>query len=1598
MPLRHSSSVAARQESELFMGAPPAPPPRSSTMGHQAASVPHYQPYNPPTPQTGYNPQAFARPMSTMAGQGFQSLQSPSASSPHAPYNPADYREDNLQRLGSVRHSAGYSPNNYNMTSPVYSPGSQYAPTFPSPQIPQQPYSSSRSSLYGPPRPTVQTNSFTSDHGAPPPPTRLAQYSSSPPVPPYSSAHPLPPTPTPPAPPPHSPRRLQSQRAQPQGDYFAQNDRYTTSGAEVPLSSQALMDQVENDIMNLAAGTGASPRIHLEPSDDERWPYESNSGGEGRNGNLTNGHLTPDAAYDAVNSSDLEADAGLAALRMAEEEEAADEARRRSGSAGLHTRYNSYSSQQHVQHAAYNDSGESDGPPVDLGLFGGGFDAHMSYGGAPEQLTVERHPSSGSGMESRSHVASSQGSMRRSHASDMEPYEYDDNIHPFPPFASAARVDAYGTGGLEEPGERDRRLSYDEGDESGFYDEGGVPDMFFHPGMSNQRPLPPPPAGEQADFSGGLAPYPTEFQNGSQIPFPRYPQAPEHYIPASAASPNVPRSTSLLSHSTTQQAIPLPRSRTDAEERERRWKQQQARRSVYLNDSDSATPASASAVALDLPTLPTAKRYNPSKLGTNDFKKCTEPWAFSGIVSWLKAMTEGEQDLKEHGLVEGLVALFTNKVPTMNIADAETLAAKLVTQMRDEGVLVQEEEWLKFKPETITGVIYQLTGAGCYAPKLHNYSMPGRCYSHHCQRTLKKLDLNSQPALKPSDDWQTFFNMKKEDVEGVSNKEVERQNILHEIVQKEDKFLDDLDVLRVLYRDALAAANPPLITPNRLPGFLKDVFGKADAVKKANEDYLLPQLKYRQREQGPWVIGFSDIFREWIRKAKAAYIAYASAFPNANFRIRKEAEKNMLFKGFLEKVRSNALSNKLGWDTYLKVPITKLQQYGLLLESVLKKSTVDNDERRNLAIAIEEIKAVTHECDSRVAEMSRKVDLKDLQSKLKLRPGMERVELNLDHLGRELIFKGDLQRTGANRFTWLETHALLFDHFLVLAKTVQGRDKDGMRMDMYDVSRMPIPMDLLVLESRDDDAVVKSMKGIAAVTVVQKAAAPDTSATRLSRAQSNQSVSPVPGQLQHTNTSTSLASLATNGSSKTTVTTTVLSDQSSKDDKIMYPFRIKHLGKEVYTLFAPSSQNREDWCDRIVEAKTRHAASLFRQNAEPFRLRVLADCAFGYESGAQSAGKSIVITGTPLDRAVREVEERYRSAGRPTPVCRARVNCATNFSQPDGKEMCAVGTDFGVYVSGVDDPRSWSRVIPTSKVTQLAVLEEFGLFLLIADRSLIAYHLDVVCPAGGGPPNSSSTRGAPQKLSGSKDVGFFTTGKMKDRMLVLYKKKESLSSTFKVLEPVFQKSTEKKSRFPPLRSGRTEFFREYDEFYIPTECMGLNLFHSSLAVSTLKGFEVLTLDKKQPWSVPDLKQSHVATIAARLQGQMPLGMFRLSEQEFLCVYEECAVYVNKHGDISRSVIMEFVGRARTAALYGAYVLLFDSEFVEIRNAQNGRLRQVISGRDVRCLDDGLNGSGTWGANTGEGGAKRRVKLAMQHPENEKSQLVVELVLNEGLKE
>ncbi|KAM5472441.1 Rho guanine nucleotide exchange factor [Microsporum audouinii] len=1643
----------------------------------QAAYNPQQFSQPPPTPQqTSYNPQVFSQ----YSGQQHHP--------PLQTYNPAAYQSSpsvgSFQSSPGVNWSAGTPVQPaYPSTSPSYFPPSHAVPASPGPMSARPldtysdyslPYSqtshhhptyppiasqttaatpisahpSSYSSFnYPSSQPAVSydteaTNDRLRRYSSAKPPAQSPDYQYMPNPPPHSLAYhdsaymptkqaSYPGSPPPPPPPAHhnsqsSPRRTDTLTRHPQsrplpGPPPENEGRNGREQAEP--SYEDVIKEVEAAVMEGRPDTTRrhssrarrplpqQPPIH--ESDDGAYPTSAISPGvqllpdevqtHTNGGNISSTGTGQYVNYNAYSDdSDAEVAAGLEALRLADEEEAAMRARR-----NTHTSTASSFGYQHQeppplppsQHHAESSS-DSDFALHDIGLYGGGYSADVHYG-EDARVASAGQPDSRGGTSNQ--------------------YDYpsidQDSIHPFPEIEATARVDTVGTGGLSEPSAH-RRMSFEDGDEAALRrpssitsslsdvpGEGEPQDLFFHPGMSS-RPLPPPPvpAGTQ-NLLPHLMPAGTYRSNEhtGQIPLdpynmPPYPTSPDTYSHSYSTSA-VPRSTSLSDHTTSHRtADAIIRSKTDADKAK-------SKQAAY--DSSMSTPS----VTLDLPVLPAGKRkkFHPGKLSSEQFRKCSEPWAISAIVAWIKDLAEDEADLKEHSIVEAIVALFTHKVPTMNTADAETLSDRVVKSMFAAGALIKDEEWVKFGPGTLSGVLWQITGQGCYSSRLHNqeYDIFGRCYSHHCMRTLKKINLKMVEAQKKAEDWATFYKVGKEVFSTHSKREIDRQNNLHEIVTTEDSYIAQLDVLRTLYRDTLATAQPSVISPKRLDRFLRDVFGKVDAVKRVNEEYLLAQLKYRQKEQGPFIIGFSDIFREWIRKAKAAYTEYAATFPNANYLVRREAESNMLFRSFLNQARENRLSNRLSWDTYLKAPITRIQRYTLLLNTVYKNMEKDSEEKTNLLQAIEEIKLVALDCDNKVGEMTKKMDLKELGAKLQLRPEMKSiVELNLEHLGREIIHQGDLQRPRTKRFNWVDIRAILFDHYLVLAKIVIHRDAAGVKHETFDVSKLPIPMDLLTLVSTNDDPVVRSaVKGIAPAN-------PRTGA---------------PAGLAHAATAPQISSPAP-GAAGRSVTTTVL--ENSRDEKILYPFRIKHLGKrDVYVLYAPTAQSRQEWCEKIYEAKTKHAAALYAQNAEPFRLRVLSDSAFAYSDQAVPP-KSAVIKGTPLDRAIREVEKRYeRNLSRPLPVCRAAVNCASVFQQPPGKMMCAIGTDYGVYISAYDDPRGWTKGISMLRVTQIAIFEEFNLFLLISDKSLIGYHLDSICP-GNGAVQPDSQRRAPQKLSGNREVGFFAAGRMKDRALVFYKKRDGISSTFKVLEPVLQKSSSSRSRFLSRR-GQTEFFREYDEFYIPAESYGINLFHTSLAISTSRGVEVLTLDKKQPWSVPNLKseqadvQSHLTSIANRVKDLRPLGMFRLSDSEFLVAFQECAVYVNKHGDVSRSVVLEFVGIAHAACLCGKFLLLFNEDFVEVRNAMNGRLRQVIAGRNVTLLDDGGNGgsgidhhasavSGSnfndtastatgsgrngLGISTGFGTAARTVKICMQHPERERSQIVLELLENEGQKD
>lgn len=790
--------------------------------------------------------------------------------------------------------------------------------------------------------------------------------------------------------------------------------------------------------------------ISGQPSNDNHQNlqrYDSNATTLAHSSSGASANKQQQSSFDDADDDDPEGTAGVLAMRQAELDE-----RRFSGNTFVYSDMPAMASSLPAPAEEQAESSDSElGENIDLGMLSGGYAGNLAYG------TDVASPPTQASLQDGSPRPAPSGYFSGNHSD-----------HPRTPSFNNAEVDYGGTGGLQPPTEA--RLSFDDGEEnvslhsrqsgteSPTKDE--YQDFFYHPGLSN-RPLPAVPPAPSSDSSSMIS-----RQASNRVPYQHahsmstdskgfHANAPEafytnNYTSQQQLQPE--RSISLSGHSNTPQVQPLPRSRTDAAEERRKLRQQQH---LTVQGSEYDSTAASSVGAFDSITLPTGRKRKviPSKLVARDFDRCTEPWALSNIEAWVRDLTDGEPDLKVKIVEDSLVYLFTFKVPTMNVADAEALGNRVVALMLKAGVLIPDEEWVKFgRRGQLSGVLWQMTGSGCYAPKLHDQEMPGRCYSHHCTRTLRRVDLDDllPEDSRPTDEWHVFYNMKKEDWEAKPKKEVERQNIQHEIVTGEETYIKQLDIFRSLYRDDLRTRNPPIIHPDRRDKFLTTVFGKVDTVLQINKDHLLAQLKYRQQEQGPWIVGFSDIFREWIRKAKGIYIEYAAAYPRATYMVRKEAGRNILFRKFLEDKQRHKSSSKQDWTHFLITPLQRLQRYILLLESVDQKSVVETEEKLNLKKAIDEIKAVTMECDAKVEETNNRVQMMELDRMLVLRSAFQS-KLNLDHLGRHLIIRGDLQRVGSKAFRWVDTHALLFDHYLILAKEIST--KDGRSDKKYDVSR-----------------------------------------------------------------------------------------------------------------------------------------------------------------------------------------------------------------------------------------------------------------------------------------------------------------------------------------------------------------------------------------------------------------------------------------------------------------------------------------------------------------------------------------------------------------
>lgn len=371
-------------------------------------------------------------------------------------------------------------------------------------------------------------------------------------------------------------------------------------------------------------------------------------------------------------------------------------------------------------------------------------------------------------------------------------------------------------------------------------------------------------------------------------------------------------------------------------------------------------------------------------------------------------------------------------------------------------------------------------------------------------------------------------------------------------------------------------------------------------------------------------------------------------------------------------------------------------------------------------------------------------------------------------------------------------------------------------------------------------------------------------------------------------------------------------DMSKKEG---FPISFRHLGRKgayELTLFAPTHGARKKWLEHIGEQQ-----AILRARGNFYNNTILSNNFFSVSNRVNCVA--------PFGKSLSQHQGQ-------------RIN----DKLLDGGRKLIIGTDSGIYVSdrrAKDASVKPRRALDATNVTQVDVLEEYQLLLVLSAKSLLSYPLSALDP------NEPALAKRPKKIQ--SHCNFFKTGICLGRHLVCCVKSSALSTTVKVFEPNDAMSKGKKQKGFKMFNGGQDELKAFKEFYIPTESSSIHFLKTKLCVACARGFEVVSLETLE--NQPLLDQADTSLdFVARKEGIKPIHIERLNG-EFLLNYSEFSFFVNRNGWRARpDWKIDWEGLPQSFALSYPWILAFEPNFIEIRNIETSAVH-IVPAKNIRML-------------------------------------------------
>nr|Q9Z0R6.2 RecName: Full=Intersectin-2; AltName: Full=EH domain and SH3 domain regulator of endocytosis 2; Short=EH and SH3 domains protein 2; AltName: Full=SH3 domain-containing protein 1B [Mus musculus] len=286
-----------------------------------------------------------------------------------------------------------------------------------------------------------------------------------------------------------------------------------------------------------------------------------------------------------------------------------------------------------------------------------------------------------------------------------------------------------------------------------------------------------------------------------------------------------------------------------------------------------------------------------------------------------------------------------------------------------------------------------------------------------------KMTTDSDPSQQWCADLQALDTMQPT--------ERKRQGYIHELIQTEERYMDDdLQLVIEVFQKRMAEE-----------GFLTEadmalIFVNWKELIMSNTK-LLRALRVRKKTGGEKmpVQMIGDILAAELSHMQA-YIRFCSCQLNGATLLQQKTDEDTDFKEFLKKLASDPRCKGMPLSSFLLKPMQRITRYPLLIRSILENTPQSHVDHSSLKLALERAEELCSQVNEGVREKENSDRLEWIQAHVQCEGLAEQLIFNslTNCLGpRKLLHSGKLYKTKSNK----ELHAFLFNDFLLLTYLVR---------------------------------------------------------------------------------------------------------------------------------------------------------------------------------------------------------------------------------------------------------------------------------------------------------------------------------------------------------------------------------------------------------------------------------------------------------------------------------------------------------------------------------------------------------------------------------